>query len=356
MLRSNKFNTTLQKVELFFNRHGRISVFLSHGALHIALALFLIIAIIVFIFLTARINESKLRKIEVNISEYSDDISGKAVATMSSLKVHAYLNGSELDNYTEPFIAVAPNTLNLYKSRIKTVLHDKESYKPINTNETDDIIFNTFTEVKITVPELKESLSADSTIHIRNIDYNGKVNVYAMDVRTVSNNNTVQFKTYYTDITNNFTNLRENEYIVKAGKLYKETSTRNPFINLYLKIDGKLISDDSDTLIANPKSEIQFVFSRSLKYGKEVNSPYAIASIHPTPNQISPDIIGYIGNESVREVLDNGGVYMQLYDIKAKAKAEKSLLWGSVLIGLLFGILLDIIVELLHKWKKLTQK
>ena len=115
------------------------------------------------------------------------------------------------------------------------------------------------------------------------------------------------------------------------------------------------MKDDADTLPDNPKSEVQLVFSKECRYGQEVKSPYAIASIYPKPNQITPDIIGYVGNEKVREVLENGGVYVQLYDIKAKAKAERMLLWGSILIGLLFGMLLDVLVELFHKWKKLAQ-
>ena len=111
-------------------------------------------------------------------------------------------------------------------------------------------------------------------------------------------------------MTDHFYNLRENEYIVKSDHLYKATSARNPYINLYLKINGNLMKDDADTLPDNPKSEVQLVFSKECRYGQEVKSPYAIASIYPKPNQITPDIIGYVGNEKVREVLENGGVYV----------------------------------------------
>ena len=157
------------------------------------------------------------------------------------------------------------------------------------------------------------------------------------------NKNKAIFKTYYTENA-----YYCNEYLVTSEHLFKETSARNPYINLYFNIKGNLLKDDADTVMNNPKSEIQLTFSKKHLYGKAIKSPYAIESIYPKPNQITPDIIGYVGNESVREVLENGGIYVQLYDTVAKAKAERLLLWGSILIGLLFGMLLDIIVELFH--------
>lgn len=351
-----KTNSVLQNIERYLDRHGRVSLFLSHGAFHIAVAFVLVVAIITMLSQTAHINESKLREISVTISEYSQDASGKRLADMKRLKVKACLDGIEKYGYTQPFIGVLPNTVNRDRTNMAVVndpVTDGNNVSPLDT-----MLFNTFTEVEVAVPELKEAVLSNyekGTSYVHHVDYNGKISVYSVDTRPETQDNTARFRTYYTNLIDHVYNLRENEYIVKSDHLYKATSARNPYINLYLKINGNLMKDNADTLPDNPKSEIQLEFSKEHRYGQEVKSPYAIASIYPKPNQITPDIIGYVGNERVREVLENGGVYVQLYDIKAKAKAERMLLWGSILIGLLFGMLLDVLVELFHKWKKLAQ-
>ena len=312
--KKTKSKPILQRIEHFFDRHGRISLFLSHGAFLITTGLILVSAIIILLALTANINESRLRKIDITISEYANTASKKVIADMSLLKIKAFLDGTAHDEYSEPCIGVLPITMNREHNHLNAYLVTPDGKK---ITEADSIVFSTFTEVEIDVPELKEAVSSnysDASAYIHHVvNPDGEQLGYSMDIRPITKENKAIFKTYYTENA-----YYCNEYLVTSEHLFKETSARNPYINLYFNIKG-------------------------------------IESIYPKPNQITPDIIGYVGNESVREVLENGGIYVQLYDTVAKAKAERLLLWGSILIGLLFGMLLDIIVELFHKWKKLAR-
>ena len=111
----------------------------------------------------------------------------------------------------------------------------------------------------------------------------------------------------------------------------------------------------ADTNRVNPDSAIILEYSARDSTGLILN-PIAVEKIIPEPSILKPDQLVYLGNKKVREVPDNHGIYFMGVNLVEKNKAEKKIFLYTILIGTVLAFILDILVELVIKWKRLSQK
>ena len=58
----------------------------------------------------------------------------------------------------------------------------------------------------------------------------------------------------------------------------------------------------------------------------------------------------------IQDVLENGGVYFLAEDMAKKDKAERKIFISSVLLGASLAFLIDIIINLVIKWRDLSKR
>ena len=78
-----------------------------------------------------------------------------------------------------------------------------------------------------------------------------------------------------------------------------------------------------------------------------------IESVFPTPTEITLENIIYDG-KNVEKVFEQGGVYVTAVDPVKKAHANRMEFLWTVFIGVTLAFALDIIVQLILKWRKLN--
>ena len=151
------------------------------------------------------------------------------------------------------------------------------------------------------------------------------------------------------------TNADSTHYFLwlNAGKnLLKNWDNENPYYCFWIGLDlpPKYHLDNSSKIV------IRFNHVSSLQTRNRHNGivrPKTVGEIYPQPSYLSLDSIIYIGHEKIKEVADHGGIYVTGVDPVKKEAADKKILLLTVLIGTIFAFVLDIIIQLILKWRKL---
>lgn len=121
----------------------------------------------------------------------------------------------------------------------------------------------------------------------------------------------------------------------------------NPYLDFFFKIDvGKFELNDS--LVAPSLISIDF--------GKQNDEIIVFESVYPTPSSIGISKIKYEGAAAVREVLENGGIYISAKNNVRAKNFDNLFLIISILGGTLIAFMLDIIITLIYKWRRLEIK
>lgn len=182
----------------------------------------------------------------------------------------------------------------------------------------------------------------------------------------------------------------ENDDYIKTNKyspdgkslIYKATSTQSMLDLKYLEIPFKFIinkeSSNAPTSILylelnveSPVSEIpnSMLLDKYLHLGSSLRidyghtadgtndyKPFDIKYVFPEPDVVTPFYLEYSNSKSVQRILDNKGVYLIYEDVMARNKANRMSLQYSILIGAIIAFMLDIIVNLILKWRRLAKK
>ena len=88
---------------------------------------------------------------------------------------------------------------------------------------------------------------------------------------------------------------------------------------------------------------------------KNEYKPFEIKYIYPEPDIVTPSYVEYNTIQSVEKLLKNHGVYLIYEDTMARIKANRISLQYTVLIGAIIAFMLDIIVNLILKWRRLAK-
>lgn len=129
---------------------------------------------------------------------------------------------------------------------------------------------------------------------------------------------------------------------------FLSSSKNNPFIYFNLVIDGP-IEMPSDS------SYVGFTFAERLKGSNVAASPVNIINVFPEPTYVSPSYIIYSG-EQFRELWKNSGFTFLAEDLGVKRKSDRATFLWTVLFGTAIALTIDILVNLILKWKMLISR
>lgn len=154
--------------------------------------------------------------------------------------------------------------------------------------------------------------------------------------------------------------LKNNEYY-NVDSLYKESlcfpiyfsfknNKKNKYtsFNYFIELPRFEFDSQSDSIdsISDVKNDLVITYS-------EANKPFDVKYVFPQPDVITPSEIRYNSNESLKRLFKNGGVQFIVEDIAAHNKVNRQAFLFTVLIGAIITFMLDIIVVLIRKWRRL---
>lgn len=127
-----------------------------------------------------------------------------------------------------------------------------------------------------------------------------------------------------------------------------EWGSMNPFFNFWIGINI-----DEDVKL-NDKSYIKIKFNDIQKTNSEegIPHPLVVENISPQPTHSDINEIVYRGKE-LESVIRQHGIYVSGIDPIKKEEAERKNLYVTVYLGTIIAFMLDIIVQLVLKWRKL---
>ncbi len=336
------------KANRLLRRHGKLALFLSHGFVHITLAIVLAICSIGLYTRVQNLNNPTLRQLSIDIDEHTDN------DCLESLIIGVNLTGAPIrdgwvkgnDNHIYISAELKQNTdsINLCSWPIKGE----------NINRSVSSCGSIF--VKSAQGKLKTSLNfkEDSPFY-------GISQLDTFSVATTHKNEDGWIGQYWYFVDDMPTLPNSDEIIQKimwlgytGESLFKDKRDKSPFYNFWIGIDcPKLISQNQYK--EDKKIGIILEFSDRDSLGV-YNNPIAFEHIYPEPSILTPTKVAYIGYDKVNEVINNTGISISGTDIKAKSQTDKKIFLYTVLIGTILAFMLDILVELVIKWRNLVRR
>ena len=142
-------------------------------------------------------------------------------------------------------------------------------------------------------------------------------------------------------------------YSIKVKKFSHNSPTTALFYEL------SYLEDDT---VEFTNSRVEIVFGKQHNYiGNDVSflnedlKPFEIKYAYPQPDEITPFSIAYNRPNSISSIIKNNGFYIIVEDVVAKNKANRISLQYTVLIGAIIAFMLDILVNLILKWRRLAK-
>ena len=138
-----------------------------------------------------------------------------------------------------------------------------------------------------------------------------------------------------------------------AGKdLEKNYEKMNPYYSFWLGLKFECIPDFNDS------TSICLLFSKTIDAMSSdgITEPINVEKVIPEPSERSVSKLIYKGKEKIDEVINNGGIYITAVDPVLKAKADEKQIIYTVLAGTIFAFCLDLLIQLILKWKRIKEK
>lgn len=136
-----------------------------------------------------------------------------------------------------------------------------------------------------------------------------------------------------------------------AKDLEKNYDKINPYYSFWLGLNFESTSAPEDSCI------IRFVFTQNGKNNRQegIGEPINIEKIIPEPSEITASDITFKGKDKITEVIKNGGIYIRAVDPVIKAQSDERQIIYTVLAGTIFAFCLDLLVQIVIKWKRLKK-
>lgn len=279
----------------FLKRHKLPPQFMSHGVLHLVV-LFLCLLILGFLsWKIYSLSHTQYRIAELSIGFSSGN---ERPLNMVKIEVTPSAKGSKLDAIVNHDIA------------------DSSIY-----NDTLTLRWRNY------APDGKLKTSTNLSSLAAELDRHGIVTA------EVENGFDVQYPKYSLYLSSQFTTSGEMLF----------ADTENPNSNFYLKLNLGALPLDSVEV-----DDWKII----IDLGKDEVAVKTFNHVYPTPTYYGIGRIEYNGRD-VFNVIKEGGVYIDAEDnVKAKNSADIFLLY-SVLAGTLIAFIIDIVVILIYKWRRL---
>lgn len=128
------------------------------------------------------------------------------------------------------------------------------------------------------------------------------------------------------------------------GNIFSDENNRDPYYRIFLDLNIPICESLNGDEIG--------ISYPGIKNEGALN----ILNVFPPPNIVKPDFIGWRGKEKIQEISSNSGILLFFEDLNRKAKTDREVFLCTVLLGTALAFLLDIIVNLIIKWRNLVSK
>lgn len=321
------------KSRQYLASHKRLALFLSHGGLHIALLVLLLVGVVLMandlrvssknvpVILDFELGDSTVKSKLTNFWLMVDV--GKNDNTCTAYSAHAVFGDKWFETAAPPFMPY-----------IKVRMNSGAYHKSFHIKDKDGA-----------------DLQLKGDFGIRKFEVNQE---FADSMVIDSSDLSRTLFSWNSDLSNN--------RISAAGSVKNESWKNNPYYSLYIRfhynpkeIDGHILPMSTDSLNLNKAEPFETQIKIRFEMDKfEMNQPRMVAykSIQPSPSKVGLDYIVYDDPTQIRDILNNG-IYIEAEDVALARKAERHAFLFSVLLGTLIAFMLDVIVNLILKWRRL---
>lgn len=326
---------------LIKRRMRKFILFLSHGKVHLLMACIMIV-LCVFLW------KGTMAQITPGYKEVAVGISNNLPypnSQLNNLRIDIGLNSNRLKkvwgadqgmSIAGHFVTVQLDTILdnkgniIYQDQYGAIFHPKECpYKGLNKK----------TEMKasLIVQTPNSKLFFDRTI----FNENNTSIIFSSILQHIDSvaDDYVKCDSYYS--------INEQSSMIwgtVTGHIFSDENNRSPYYRIFLKLDMSIGESLSG-------QEIGLCFSDITN-----KSALNILNVFPQPNIVKPDFIGWRGKEKIKEISLNSGVLLFFEDLNRKAETDREVFLCTVLLGTALAFLLDIIVNLIIKWRNLVSK
>lgn len=331
------FGSTYNRIINYLSQHKSVALFFSHGGLHIVVLLCLVVSAISLYIHTEGLNKVVFRQMNVTISDTLRN------HNLTSLYLYKAMtprkNSKDHGKIFEDFFLSADFQLMKHKIRNDNANEQNLLFDSVYNRKTNLVAKIVVKGDQYGKEEYKDSAQTEYIHHLKTKEIIG---VYSNIER--SNKKT---ECYYSPLNDRISH----QVIIKADILQnvlKCWDDDNPFYCFWIGIKSEAPVD----LDYRSAIEIQFNLIDSFL----VQQPTIPDKVVPEPSEITPWGVIYKGKEKVEAVLKNGGIFISGVDPAKKSKADKTELLYTVLMGTIITFSLDIFVQLILKWRKLSRK
>ena len=365
------------KIIDYLSKHAKLAFILSHGGIHLFVLLVLILFSLSLYIQTNRYNQINLSRISFSIDELSDEtfyIDTGIEMTDAEQEAAEY----------EAIKACSPDKYFVYSIYGDIYIHGGEYYLSDESPESPNIFLreipNGFTYInfgykyefdsELALEDRPDTIIANKFITISSENHDSDFQIDTTTYIKISQFKRIQkssyddgkrvFQYFYNDTTiNTFKDkdLYDNEYeipiLFHGDYIYETKNNKSPITAFYIDLNGVCLND-----VEWPDSIVKGCLSIYFGIENDLNGsidPYEIKYVHPQPDVITPFKIEYSSPKSINSILTNNGIYLIIENIHAKNIIDTKRTQYSVLIGALIAFMLDIIVNLILKWRRLSK-
>lgn len=126
------------------------------------------------------------------------------------------------------------------------------------------------------------------------------------------------------------------------------SNRKNPYIYFNFHLGGSFLLDAD-------KSALLFIFAEKDNQFHQTLNPVNILQVFPEPTYQSPSSIIYKGEDLAKVIRNNGFTFLG-EDLSIKQRSDKSVFLWTVLFGTSIAITIDILVNLILKWRNIIPR
>lgn len=324
------------KMRDYLASHKRVALFLSHGGLHVVVLLCLIACFCLMAYSLSQSTKSEPIVIDFEFGDRSlqSKLTNFFLLVDADLQNNSKISFSLYTAYHDTWYNHTRNRQ--YEPYIKTRINKRTQIRRF-THNIDSVNTKVF---EGDFGELRFALkgeSADSLI-INSSDYS-RTHVAYRD------------------------NIAENK-ISFSGSLSNDSWIKNPYYSLFIRfhynpllVHESVLPMSTDSLeldSSNPfPSKIKIIFKMD-KFDMEHPQLVSYTTIQPTPSKVGFDYVLYDNPVMLREILNNG-IYIEAENVAMARKVERKAFLFSVLMGTVIAFMLDVIITLILKWRRLAK-
>lgn len=318
------------------SKHKAIAFFFSHGGLHLVVLLILIVLAVCLYIKVENSNTIVFRQMNVSIS---DTLKNHKISSLYLYKAMTpRANSLDTKNFADFFVSVEFQMME-QKIRNGNVNKQQLLYDSVHNKST-----NIVAKIAIRTDQYGKEFLTDSTETVYTHDIrNGEIK----DIRHFVFKSNKEVELYFSSLKKENISHIVDLHSYNLQNVLKYWDDDNPFYCFWIGITTDIPLD----LEHSSKIEIQFNHIHSFLE----QQPAIPDKVIPSPSEITPSSVIYKGKEKVESVLSNGGIFISGVDPVKKSKADKTELLYTVLIGTIITFSLDIFVQLIIKWRKLSK-